>query len=247
MPIPIPSIRKLLREHFSEPPFQLESNDARCEWLGNLVARLERVDRVACQFRPHYDTDTKSTQEDRSVLEVSVSPPNTGEAPSSFQLGWAADRFTLQFSDQEGGLQLHPWSWNHRNMEASPVQSEEALHAYIDAIKARQERRRAQDRKRERIETIKQHGWTAKLKKVALTQGFEFASRMRGNSIHLLIKVDPGRTLVFYVPKKEIEERIEAIAETIPTLLSAARGGLDFELSQHWAYQNADWENHRME
>ncbi len=207
-----PSIRKLFREHFpGEEPIY--------------VAEGERKAVAAELLRPFDGDRWVETREswmregarDRYLRSFSIKDPDRGYyAENTFHLVLDDDRLlTVKLS--YGGL-------------SAPISSGEELVAFVRECKRRLERRRALEKRREKVRGFKQAALVAQLKELAREQEFKFFTESSTVRVKLWIKLDDREAVEIHFPPKRTAEIMPRLPAVIRALKESHQAGVSFKV-----------------
>ncbi len=235
--LPSPTIRKLIREGFPKPEQADMLQVAEAEqavWLVRLEKELATIDRVKAQ---QYNTPSK---QERPTLVFTVSGNQS-------EWEYRQNSFTLKFETHEEltGLWLSD-EINWRRRDETPrgaVRQVEQVKTFIDVVKGRLDRKALQEKRKQKLNDLKQIGLTARLKELGAKHRFSFRVDQSTNAINLSVRVEgKANGFNFSIPKGKLDTVIEQLPELVATLKNLSSLGVAFRSSfKSWNRLRNDW------
>lgn len=231
--LPLPTIRKLLRECFPEEHLGQAGiicvAEADCHaWLAELQTTLSDIER--CSIRLNGKGADAS-------LSVCLSCPDNRRRD---------DWFRLKFANVENcqGLWISDASYRRKSdIAPSAVCDISQILTFLDIVKARVDRDSLKEKRNQKLASFKKTGLTARLRELGTEHGFSFAIGQSTRDINLSIRV-LGRKKAFHFafPKSKLDAVIDQVPDLVATLENLQRLSVTFRASnKHWAANQGDW------
>jgi hypothetical protein len=215
--LPSPSIRKLFREDFlGESPILVDRRNLAGE-TKRWQALLTQIEGVQLTRHPG-DKDSRST----TICRFTIPEPNSGGHY------WRSDELRLEF-DADSRLTLHTYRRRERSHSAV-VSDLDEVKTFVRHVLERYARRRAGEKKREKVREFKSKAIVAQVKKLAKEEQFDFATTHDTVKLRLFVKLSPQDLIEISVPFKQFEKVLPKLRETIQSLRALYREGLRFKI-----------------
>nr|WP_255712927.1 hypothetical protein [Rhodopirellula sp. JC740] len=222
--MPLPSVRKLFRDHFSEEsPIEIDPAQRAAlikEWRG----KLERIEGVRLTNHP-------GDRDSRSPTWVRFTIPDPNESRTYYR----SDELRLERS-QQGELLF---VFGRLNREVTALVSDfSELESFVAEVLRRYVKRRAGEAKREKVRSMKSKAIVARVKALAKEEQFDFATSMDTQKLKLFVKLSGQHMIEIHIPFTRFEKVLPQLQQTIRTLRSLYDDGLRFKMI---GFMQADW------
>ncbi len=216
MSLPVQTVRKLLRDHFTgEEPIRLASEE-RGALGGKIEARLGGFEGVKSEPNPY----VSPAERDRLVLRFSINDPD--ENRRSY---YHRTEFRLLRGDA-GELLIH----GDYGGEAK-VSNLGELDRLILACQERLRRRQALAAKRQKIRGFKAQAIIARVKKLAAELEFDFMTRTDTQKLKLFVRLADDRAVELHIPFSKFEQVLPELKTAIGSLLELHATGISFKVA----------------
>jgi len=231
--LPLPTIRKLLRDCFPEEQLDQAgiicvAESDRAAWLDDLMSKLASVERCSVRL---------NGKDPKAYLSLCLSCPDNRRRDDFFELEFA------NIDDTEG-LWISDSSYR-QSTKIPPVAVCDVgqIITFLDVVKARVDRDSLKDKKKQKLANFKKTGLTARLRELGKEHGFSFAIGQSTRDINLSIRV-LGRKKGFHFafPKTKLDAVIDQVPDLVKTLENLQRLSVTFRNNnKHWVVNQCDW------
>ncbi len=216
MSLPVQTVRKLLRDHFTgEEPIRVAA-DERGELGEKIEARLGGFEGVQSDRDPY----ARPTEKDRLVLRFSIDDPD-----ESRRYYYNRTEFRL-LRDDAGELLIRG-----RYGGEAKVSSLGELDRLILACQERLRRRQALAAKRRKIRGFKAQAIIARVKKLAAELEFYFMTRTDTQKLKLFVRLTDDRAVELHIPFSKFEQVLPELKAAIGSLLELHATGISFKVA----------------
>jgi hypothetical protein len=222
--LPLPSVRKLFREHFSgESPIQIDPGQ-RTTLIKEWRAKLEKIEGVRLTNHP-------GDRDSRSPTWVRFTIPD----PNASQTYYRSDELRLERNDQ-GELECVFGKFDREI--AGPISDFGEVESLVAEVLRRYVKRHAGEAKRAKVRSMKSKAIVARVKALAKEEQFDFATSMDTQKLRLFVKLSSQHMIEIHIPFTRFEKVLPQLQETIRTLRSLYDDGLRFKMI---GFMQADW------
>ncbi len=231
MSLPVQTVRKLLRDHFSgADPIRLTPGER--EELGEtLRRRLGGFDGVDNDRNAYVNPADK----DRLVLRFSIDDPDESRY---------YNRTDFRLLRGDGGELVIRGDYG----DEAKVSSLDELDGLILACQERLRRRQALAAKRRKVRGFKAQAIIARVKKLAAELEFDFMTRTDTQKLKLFVRLSDDRAVELHIPFSKFEEVLPDLRSAIGSLLELHATGIGFKVAGRsgWGW-GMEWISHREE
>lgn len=234
--LPLPTVRKLLRECFPEE--QLEHVGIICvseaelqSWMRGLQKRLDCVAQCSAEF--------VSNRHGQPYVFLNVAGAADSYPDNRFHVKLAShgDIYGVWISDScyrpNAKTEAPP----------APVCDISQIEVFLETIKARIARDSLRDKRTEKVTGLKKTGLTARLRDLGEQHGFSFAIGESKRDINLSIRVlGRKKGYHFSFAKGKLDAVIDQVPDLVAMLQKLQRLGVAFRTSNSsWSDRQGDW------
>jgi hypothetical protein len=214
MPLQLPTIKKLFREHFSgNAPLRVDP-EKRQQFGEEICRRLERIDGV--DTKNHY---VGQAEQDRHVCSFSISDPEHR------QFYYSRNEFRLIVGENQDLLLKHG-----RDASQALVSSLDELEEFVLACRQRLLRRKALETRRQKVRELKTQAVLAQVKKLGRELQFDFKSEADAQKIRLFVRLSDAHSVELAIPFKEFERTLPQLRNAICSLRELYESGIRFKI-----------------
>lgn len=226
MAIPDPTIRRLLREHFSGASPIRVTTEQRADWATQIRQRLAGMKYVEAERNPYY---IDQREKDRFVCAFSINEP------SDFRHYSDSTHFTVK-TDERGQLTVGHWS------HTALISNLNELVAFVTACQEVVERKQAQKSRRQKVRDLKAQAIVAQVKKIAKEDKFDFYTETDTQKLTLYVSLSDKESVELQVPFPKFEEVLPHLRASIQAVRELYARGIKFKISQ---FSPSSWRSQR--
>ncbi|MBF0103408.1 MAG: hypothetical protein HQK77_21105 [Desulfobacterales bacterium] len=218
-------VEKILKEHFGEQtPLFFKNYDQQIELISKIKKELDAIPNVSVS------SFYSSSKKDNTHKECSFQIEDTS---GLFVYG---NFFTLQFNENDALVLVY-------NDITANVSRPEMLFSFIEKMKSEFDRKKVLKTKREKINKLKQHAITAKIREIAKEDQFDFAIQEYENKLKLFVRVQ--KTVAeFDVPFHEFQEILNVIRTCVRLIKALNETKIHFKMSTRAGGGFQTWISH---
>lgn len=230
MAIPDPTIRRLLREHFSGASPMRVTTDQRADWATQIHQRLAGMKYIQTECNTYY---TDQREKDRIVCAFSINEP------SDFRHYSDSTHFTIK-TDEQNRLTLGHWS------HTAPVSNLDEIVAFVTACQEAVERKIAQKSRRQKVRDLKAQAIVAQVKKIAKEDKFDFYTDTDTQKVTLYVRLSDKESVELQIPFPKFEEVLPQLRVSIQAVCELYARGIKFKIGQSSpsGWRNQHWIRH---
>ncbi|MEZ4733203.1 MAG: hypothetical protein R3E79_39410 [Caldilineaceae bacterium] len=227
MAIPDPTIRRLLREHFSgASPIQATA-DQRDMLATQIRQRLSGMKYVEAERSTYY---VDQREKDRFVCSFSINEP------SDVRYYGNTTSFTVKLNERG---QLTISHWRHPAL----ISSLDEMVAFVVACQEVVDRKIAQKSRRQKVRELKAQAIVAQIKKIAKEDKFDFYTETDTQKLTLYVCLSDKESVELQIPFPKFEEVLPQLRASIQAVRELYARGIKFKVgqfspsswrSQHW-------------
>lgn len=242
--LPNPTIRRLLRENFetdntTDATIIQVPKDEQLDWLASLCPQLDALERVSTS-KP----DPQGGVKDRPhAISFSVAEAPASEYRWNYQRANLLNLVFTQFKDTQEGLWIvNDYYYRRSESVRQPVKNIEQLLRFIEAVRSTMDHKTLKERRKEKLNQLKQTSMTARMKKLGTQHGFSFRIGQSTSTINLAVRI-PGKVNGFHLsfPKGKLDDVIEQLPELMRMLHSFHSLSLSFRSNQKSWHYDGEW------
>lgn len=230
MAIPDPTIRRLLREHFSgASPIQV-TTEQRAEWATQIRQRLAGMKYIEAERSP-YSIDQR--EKDRFICAFSINEP------SDFRYYADSTHFNVK-TDEQGQLAVGHWS------HTALISNLDELVAFVTACQEVVERKIAQKSRRQKVRDLKAQAIVAQVKKIAKEDKFDFYTETDTQKLTLYVSLSDKESVELQIPFPKFEEVLPHLRASIQSVRELYARGIKFKIGQFSpsSWRSQSWIRH---
>jgi hypothetical protein len=230
MAIPDPTIRRLLREHFSGASPIRVTLAQRAEWAEQIRQRLAGMKYVEAKRSP-YSIDQR--EKDRFICAFSINEP------SDFHYYSDSTHFNVK-TDEQGQLAVGHWS------HTALISNLDELVAFVTACQEVVERKIAQKSRRQKVRDLKAQAIVAQVKKIAKEDKFDFYTETDTQKLTLYVSLSEKESVELQIPFAKFEEVLPQLRASIGAVRELNARGIKFKIGQFSpsSWRSQQWIRH---
>lgn len=225
MAIPSPTLRRLLREHFSEASPIQATREERAALATQIRQRLAGMKYVESDRTNYY---IEAREKERFICSFSISEPSDH---------YARDTTFILKLNERGLLTLEHWR------STVLVSSLDELIAFVTACQEIVERKATQKSKRQKVRDLKAQAIVAQVKKIAKEDKFDFYTESDTQKLTLYVRLSDNESVELRIPFSKFEAVLPHLRASIQSVRELYAHGIKFKVgqfspsgwrSQHW-------------
>ncbi|MCE7987655.1 MAG: hypothetical protein DYG89_41350 [Caldilinea sp. CFX5] len=230
MSIPDPTIRRLLREHFSGASPIRVTTDQRADWATQIRQRLAGMKYVEAERNTYY---MDQREQDRFICTFSLNEP------SDFRYYSRSTNFTIK-TNERSQLTIAHWK------NAALVSSLDEIVAFVVACQEAVDRKIAQKSRRQKVRDLKAQAIVAQVKKIAKEDKFDFYTETDTQKLTLYVSLSDKESVELQVPFPKFEEVLPHLRTSIQAVRELYARGIKFKISQFSpsSWRSQSWIRH---